>query len=264
MLQSGTSVDEGYRSEVNSVGTSVSVVIISGVRGEVVRKNVTGYSLDDSLLTGVVNSPPTVVFSEGTSSVRGVIAVTGYREIATVDFSDEDGIVPEASSVDMGVGDVDSSLLIIGGSSEDMPAVTIEALDSSGEDVEVDSSVLLEYSVERVSSISDVDVPSVGLVSGILDDVSGISLSVRKVYISVSVLVVTLASLAVDTSEEVTDPVKVEMEDDVEGTTVDVVSVIPEEVTSGMRLDIVSPNDVNLEDKDTISEAEVSESEYIS
>lgn len=179
--------------------------------------------------------------------------------------------MPKTLSVDIVVADVDSSgprvcssLLTVGGVSEDMPAVAIEVLDSSGEGIEVDTSVLLEYSVERVISISDVDVSSVGLVSGILDDVSGISLSVRKVYVSVSVLVVPLASLTVDTSEEIIDVVKVEMEDDVEGTSVDIVSVKPEEVASGTSVETVSPSDVNLEDKDIISEAEVSESEYIS
>jgi hypothetical protein len=68
MLQSGTSVDEGI---------SVPVVIMSGVLGEVVRKNVTGYSLDDSLLTSVVTSSTMVMFSEGTSLVTGVTIVTG-------------------------------------------------------------------------------------------------------------------------------------------------------------------------------------------
>lgn len=62
---------------MNSVGIGVLVVIISGVRGEVVRKNVTGYSLDDSLLTNVVPSSPMVMFSEGTSSVTGGATVTG-------------------------------------------------------------------------------------------------------------------------------------------------------------------------------------------
>jgi hypothetical protein len=68
MLQSGTSVDEGI---------SVLVVIMSGVLGKVVRKNVTGYSLDDSLLTSVVTSSTMVMFSEGTSLVTGVTVVTG-------------------------------------------------------------------------------------------------------------------------------------------------------------------------------------------
>jgi hypothetical protein len=170
-------------------------------------------------------------------------------------------VVTDVDSSDLRV---DSSLLTIGGVSGDMPAVVIEVLVSSGEGIEVDTSVLLGYSVEKVVSISDIDVSSVGVVSGTLDDVSGISLSVRKVYVSISVLVVPVVSLTVDTTEEGIDSVKVEMEDDVEGTSVDIVSVKPEEVTSGTTVETVSPNDVNLEDRDIISEAEVSESECIS
>lgn len=74
-LQSGISVDEGYRSVKSVLVLTVGVVvpvIMSGVFGDVVRKNVMGYSLDVSLLTGVASSP-TVTFSEGISSVTGVI-----------------------------------------------------------------------------------------------------------------------------------------------------------------------------------------------
>lgn len=73
-LQSGISVDEGYRSVKSVLVLTVGVVvpvIISGVFGDVVRKNVMGYSLDDSLLAGVTSSPR-VTFSEGISSVTGV------------------------------------------------------------------------------------------------------------------------------------------------------------------------------------------------
>lgn len=72
-LQSGISVDEGYRSVKSVLVLTVGVVvpvIISGVFGDVVRKNVMGYSLDDWLV-GVTVSP-TVTFSEGTSSVTVV------------------------------------------------------------------------------------------------------------------------------------------------------------------------------------------------
>lgn len=74
-LQSGISVDEGYRSVKSVLVLTVGVVvpvIMSGVFGDVVRKNVMGCSLDVSLLTGVTSSP-TVTFSEGISSVTGVI-----------------------------------------------------------------------------------------------------------------------------------------------------------------------------------------------
>jgi hypothetical protein len=132
-------------------------------------------------------------------------------------------------SVDTGEADVVSSdlrvvssLLTMEEVSEDIPAVAVEVLDSSGEGIEVDTSVMLEYSVESVTSICDDVVSSVGLVSVILDDVSGISVSVRGV--SVCILVVSIASLRVDrSSEEGTDPVKVEMGYDVEGTSVDIV-----------------------------------------
>jgi hypothetical protein len=129
----------------------------------------------------------------------------------------------DTGEADVGSSDlrVVSSLLTMEEVSEDIPAVAVEVLDSSGEGIEVDTSVMLEYSDESVTSICDV-VSSVGLVSVILDDVSGISVSVRGV--SVCILVVSIASLRVDrSSEEGTDPVKVEMGYDVEGTSVDIV-----------------------------------------
>lgn len=76
-MQSGSSVDVVYWSEVNSagvvsVGVKVLVGVISGVLGEVVRKNVIGYSLLGSVLTTVVTCSVMVMFSEGTSSVTTV------------------------------------------------------------------------------------------------------------------------------------------------------------------------------------------------
>jgi len=76
-VQSGSSVDVVYRSEVNSagvvsVGVEVCVGVISGVLGEVVRKNVVGYSLLSSVLTTVVTCSVMVIFCEGTSSVTTV------------------------------------------------------------------------------------------------------------------------------------------------------------------------------------------------
>jgi hypothetical protein len=66
-----------YRSEVGSaavvsVGVSVPVGVISGVLGEVVRKNVIGYSLLGSALTTVVTCSCMVIFCEGTSAVTTV------------------------------------------------------------------------------------------------------------------------------------------------------------------------------------------------
>jgi hypothetical protein len=79
IVQSGNSVDVVYRSEVSSavvvsVGAKVPAVVISGVVGEVVRKNVIGYSLVGSVLTTVVTCSSVVTFCEGTSAVT---AVTG-------------------------------------------------------------------------------------------------------------------------------------------------------------------------------------------
>lgn len=76
-MQSGSSVDVVYRSEVCStgvvsVGVKVLVGVISGVVGEVVRKNVIGYSLLGSVLTTVVTCSVMVVFCEDTSSVTTV------------------------------------------------------------------------------------------------------------------------------------------------------------------------------------------------
>lgn len=80
-------------------------------------------------------------------------------------------------------------------------------------------------------------------------------LSVRKGYVTVSILVVAISSVGVDTASEV---VKVKMEDVVEGISVDIVPVKLEVVVS---VTSVSSNDVvNLEDKDD----EVVEYEYIS
>jgi len=78
-VQSGSSVDVLYWSEVSSAGVvsagvKVLVGAISGVLGEVVRKNVIGYSLLGSVLTTVVTCSCMVVFCEGTSAVT---AVTG-------------------------------------------------------------------------------------------------------------------------------------------------------------------------------------------
>lgn len=153
----------------------------------------------------------------------------------------------------MDVSDLEviSSLVTAEGISEDMPTVAIEVLDFSVKGVEADNSVTLEYSV----STSGVGVLSAGLLSVISDVVSGVLLSVRKGYVTVSILVVAISSVGVDTASEV---VKVEMEDVVEGISVDIVPVKLEEVVS---VTSVSSNDVvNLEDK----EDEVVEYEYIS
>jgi len=144
-----------------------------------------------------------------------------------------------------------SSLVTTEGISEDMLAVPIEVLDFPGKGVEADISVTSEYSV----STSGVGVLSAGVLSVVLDDVSGVSLSVRKGYVTVSVLVVAVSSVGVDTASEI---VKVKMEDIVEGISVDIVAVKLEEVVS---VTSVSSNDVvNLEDK----EDEVVECEYVS
>jgi len=74
-VQSGSSVDVVYRSEVSSAGVvsvGVPVGVISGVLGEVVRKNVIGYSLLGSVLTTVVTCSCMVIFCEGTSAVTTV------------------------------------------------------------------------------------------------------------------------------------------------------------------------------------------------
>jgi len=76
-VQSGSSVDVVYWSDVSSagvvsVGVKVPVGVISGVLGEVVRKNVIGYSLLGSVLTSVVTCSCMVVFCEGTSAVTTV------------------------------------------------------------------------------------------------------------------------------------------------------------------------------------------------
>jgi len=76
-VQSGSSVDVAYRSEVSSagvvsVGVTVLVGVISGVLGEVVRKNVIGYSLLGSVLTTIVTCSCVVIFCEGTSAVTTV------------------------------------------------------------------------------------------------------------------------------------------------------------------------------------------------
>lgn len=132
-----------------------------------------------------------------------------------------------------------SSLVTTNGISEDMPIVAIEVLDFSGKGVEDDTSGTSEYSV----STSGVGVLSAGLLSVISDDVSGVLLSVRKGYVTVSILVVAFSSVGVDTASEV---VRVKMED-VEGISVDVVPVKLEEVVS---VTSVSSNDVvNLEDR---------------
>ena len=55
-----------------SVGVMVLVGVISGVLGEVVRKNVIGYSLLGSVLTTVVTCSCVVIFCEGTSAVTTV------------------------------------------------------------------------------------------------------------------------------------------------------------------------------------------------
>lgn len=138
-----------------------------------------------------------------------------------------------------------------------MPIVEVEVLDSSEKGVGIDASVMLEYSVERVLSASDVDVPLVVPVSGILEDVSGISLKV------VSVSVVAFTSLGVDVASEGMDPVEIEIEDNVEDTSVDIVLVKSEEVISGRSLVTVSAVDVNLEDKDVNSEDDVTEYVYV-
>lgn len=161
-------------------------------------------------------------------------------------------------SVDVGGADVDvsglkvmSSLVRTEGISEDMPAVAIEVLDFSGKGVEADTSVTLEYSV----STSGVGVLSAGVLSVISDDVSDVLLTVGKGYVTVSILVVAVSSVGVDTASEV---VKVKMEDIVEGISVDIVPVKLGEVVS---VTSVSSNDVvNLEGK----EDEVVECEYIS
>jgi len=155
------------------------------------------------------------------------------------------------ADVDVSDLKVISSLVTTEGISEDMPTVAIEVLDISGKGVEADTSVTLEYSV----STSGVGVLSAGLLSVISDDVSGVLLSVRKGYVTVSILVVAFPSVGVDTVSEV---VKVKMEDVVEGISVDIVPVKLEGVVS---VTSVSSNDVvNLEDK----EDEVVECEYIS
>jgi len=143
-----------------------------------------------------------------------------------------------------------SSLVTTEEISEDMPAVAIEVLDFSVKGVEADTSVTLEYSV----STSGVGVLSAGVLSVISDDVSGVLLSVRKGYVTVSISVVAFSSVGVDTASEV---VKVKMEDTVEGISVDIVAVKLEVVS----VTSVSSNDVvNLEDK----EDEVVDCEYIS
>jgi hypothetical protein len=139
-----------------------------------------------------------------------------------------------------------------------VPIVEVEVLDSSEKGVGIDASVLLEYSVERVLNASDVDVPLVVPVSGILDDVSGVSLKV------VSASVVAFTSLGVDVASEGMDPVEIEMEDNVEDTSVVIALVKSEEVISGRSLVTVSAVDVvNLEDKDVNSEADVTECVYV-
>lgn len=267
-MQSGSSVDVLYRSEVSSaavvsVGVKVLVGVISGVLGEVVRKNVIGYSLLVSVLTTVVTCCCSVMFCEGTSAVT---AVTGYERGETVDWgvngcSDRGSSVLNVCSVDVGGADVDvsdlkvvSSLVTTEGVSEDKPTVAIEVLDFSGKGVEADTSVTLEYSV----STSGVGVLSAGLLSVISDDVSGVLLSVSKGYVSVSVVTVAFSTVGVDTASEVG---KVKVEDVVEGISVDIVSVKLEKVVSVTNVGTVSPNDVvYVEDK----EVEVVECEYIS
>lgn len=139
-----------------------------------------------------------------------------------------------------------------------MPIVAVEVLDSSVKVVDIGASVLLEYSVERVMNASDVNIPLVVPVSGIFDDVSGISLWV------VSISVVAFTSLGADVVTEGMDPVEIEVKDNVEGTSVDVVVVKPEEVISGRSVVIVSPVDaVNVEDNDVNSEADVIEYVYV-
>lgn len=145
-----------------------------------------------------------------------------------------------------------SSLVKIEGISEDMLTVATEVLDFSGKGVEADTSVTLEYSVST-SGVGDL---SAGLLSVISDVViNGVLLSVIRGYVIVSILVIAISSVGVDTASEV---VKVKIEDVVEGISVDVVPVKLEEVVS---VTSVSSNDVvNLEDK----EDEVVEYEYIS
>jgi hypothetical protein len=139
-----------------------------------------------------------------------------------------------------------------------VPIVAVEVLDSSVKVVDIGASVLLEYSVERVMNASDVNIPLVVPVSGIFDDVSGISLWV------VSISVVAFTSLGADVVTEGMDPVEIEVKDNVEGTSVDVVVVKPEEVISGRSVVIVSPVDaVNVEDNDVNSEADVIEYVYV-
>jgi hypothetical protein len=268
-VQSGSSVDVVYRSEVSSVavvsvGVKVPVGVISGVLGEVVRKNVIGYSLLVSVLTTVVTCSCSVTFCEGTSVVT---VVTGYGRGETVDWgvngcSDRGCSVLNACSVDVGGADVDvsdlkvvSSLVTTKGISEDKPTVAIEVLDFSGKGVEADTSVTLEYSV----STSGVEVLSAGLLTVVSDDVGGVLLSVSKGHVTVSVMMVAFSTVGVDTASEV---VKVKMEDDVEGISVDVVSVKLEGVVSVAYVVTISPNDVvNLEDKEV--EVDV-KCEYIS
>ena len=156
--------------------------------------------------------------------------------------------------MDVSVLKVVSSLFTTEGISEDMPTVAIEVVVFSGKGVEADSSVTLEYSVNT----SGVGVLPAGLLSAISDDVSGVLLSVRNGYVTVSIVVVTFSSVGVDTASEV---VKVKMEDVVEGIPVDTVTVKLEEVVSVTNVGTVSPNDVvNLEDR----EIELVECEYIS
>lgn len=122
----------------------------------------------------------------------------------------------------------------------------------------------MEYSVERVINASDVDVPFVVTVSGIMGDVSGVSLWVDMEYVSVSVSVVTYTSLGVDVASEGMDPVKTEVEDNVEGTSVDIILVKPDEVISGRSVVTVPPVDmVNSEDNDVLSEVDVTECVYV-
>jgi hypothetical protein len=79
-----------------------------------------------------------------------------------------------------------------------------------------------------------------------------------KGYVTFSSLVVAFSSVGVDAASEV---LKVKMEDDVEGISVDVVSVKLGEVVSVGNVGTVSPNGVvNFEDK----EVEVVEYEYMS
>lgn len=149
-----------------------------------------------------------------------------------------------------------SSPVTTEGISEDMPTVAIEVLDFSGKGVEADTSLTMEYSV----TTSCVGVLSAGLLSVISDDVSGVMLSVRKGYVTVSILVVALSSVGVDTASLIE---KVKMEDVVEGISVDIVPVKLEEVVS---VTSVSSNDVvNLEDtEDKVVECENISPEVVS